>query len=157
MSAFQLVCPGRLIMLGSDRGELSVDVRSNYALGRTLAAVGEVMPTQKAGPRYRGDITAGSLKVTESRRIADVLLHQVDAAGWADAIVQRNILQARSPATAQRLAKLIRSRLESMGPDMWKLVRDGKGLVATHAIFAAAVKQSKFPRCGRSSSPTSTA
>ena len=29
-----------------------------------------------------------------------------------------------------------------MGPDLWKLVRDGKGGVATHAVFAAAVKQS---------------
>jgi hypothetical protein len=29
-----------------------------------------------------------------------------------------------------------------MGPDMWRLVRDGKDSVATHAIFAAAVKHS---------------
>jgi hypothetical protein len=29
-----------------------------------------------------------------------------------------------------------------MGPDLWKLVRDGKGSVATHAVFAAAVKHS---------------
>jgi hypothetical protein len=29
-----------------------------------------------------------------------------------------------------------------MGPDLWKLVRDGKGAVATHAVFAAAVKHS---------------
>ena len=100
------------------------------------------MPNQKAGPRYRADITAGSLKVTESRRIADLLLHEVDADGWTDAIVKRNILQARTPATARRLARLIRSRLESMGPDLWKLVRDGQGSVATHAVFAAAVKQS---------------
>ncbi len=29
-----------------------------------------------------------------------------------------------------------------MGPHLWKLVRDGEGGVATHAVFAAAVKQS---------------
>ena len=29
-----------------------------------------------------------------------------------------------------------------MGPDLWKLVRDGKGTVATHAVFVAAVKHS---------------
>jgi hypothetical protein len=46
-----------------------------------------VTPIQKAGPRYRADITAGSLKVAESRRIAGLLLHEVDAIGWADAIV----------------------------------------------------------------------
>jgi hypothetical protein len=29
-----------------------------------------------------------------------------------------------------------------MGPDLWKLVRDGSGKVAAHAILAAAVKHS---------------
>ncbi|WP_152104116.1 DUF1819 family protein [Bradyrhizobium ottawaense] len=100
------------------------------------------MPDVKTAPRYRADITAGSLKVTESRRIADLLINQVDAAGWSDAIVKRNILQAKSPATARRLAQLIRSRLETLGPDIWRLIRDGQGPVAIHATFAAAVKQS---------------
>ncbi|WP_316231135.1 DUF1819 family protein [Bradyrhizobium sp. SZCCHNR1051] len=101
------------------------------------------MPDKKLlVPRYRADITAGSLKLSESRRIADLLLHKVDAAGWADAIVKRNILQARRPETARRLAQLIKSRLETLGPDIWELIRDGKGSVATHAVFAAAVKHS---------------
>ena len=94
--------------------------------------------------RYKADITAGALKVPESRLIADLLLRQVDAAGWKDAIVTKNVLQARNPATATRLARLIRARLETMGPDLWKLVRDGQGGVATHAIFAAAVKHSQL-------------
>jgi hypothetical protein len=92
--------------------------------------------------RYKADITAGALKLPESRIIADLLLRQADAEGWKDAIVKKNVLQARSPATARRLTKLIRDRLETMGPDLWKLVRDGKGTVAAHAVFAAAVKQS---------------
>jgi hypothetical protein len=33
-----------------------------------------------------------------------------------------------------------------MGPDVWKLVRDGSGKVATHAILAAAVKHSPLLR-----------
>jgi hypothetical protein len=92
--------------------------------------------------RYRADITAGALKLPESRLIADLLLRQVDAEGWKDAIVNRNVLQARSPATATRLTRLLRGRLETMGPDLWKLVREGKGGIATHALFAAAVKHS---------------
>jgi hypothetical protein len=92
--------------------------------------------------RYRADITAGSLKIPESRVIADLLLRNVDAEGWKDAIVSRNVLQARNPATARRLTTLIRRRLETMGPDLWMLVRDGKGSVAAHAILAAAVKNS---------------
>ena len=98
--------------------------------------------TEATDVRYKADITAGALKLPESRLIADLLLPGVDAAGWKDAIVKRNVLQARSPATAIRLTKLIRGRLETMGPDLWKMIRDGKGGVATHAAFAAAVKHS---------------
>jgi hypothetical protein len=98
--------------------------------------------TEVAEVRYTADITAGALKVPESRVIADLLLRGVDAEGWKDAIVKQNVLKARSPATATRLTKLIRGRLETMGPDLWKLVRDGKGSVATHAVLAAAVKHS---------------
>ena len=76
--------------------------------------------------RYKADITAGALKLPESRVIADLLLRQVDAEGWKDAIVTKNVLQARSPATARRLTTLIRGRLETMGAELWKLVRDGK-------------------------------
>ncbi len=92
--------------------------------------------------RYKADITAGSLKVAESRRIADLLLRDVTAKEWNDAIVANNVLQIRSPATAKRLASFIRARLQTMGPDLWRLVRDGQGSVATHAVLAAAVKHS---------------
>jgi len=96
------------------------------------------------GVRYKADITAGSLKLPESRLIADLLLRQVDAEGWKDAIVTKNVLQARNPATARRLTTLIRSRLETMGPELWKLVRDGNATVATHTILAATVKHSRL-------------
>jgi hypothetical protein len=92
--------------------------------------------------KYRADITAGALKLPESRLIADLLLRQVDTEGWKEAIITKNILQARSPSTARRLTLLIRGRLETMGPELWKLVRDGKGTVAVHAVLAAAVKHS---------------
>ena len=84
-----------------------------------LAAVRAVDPydaSQVAEMRYKADITAGALKLPESRLIADLLLRKVDAEGWKDAIVKRNVLQARNPATARRLTRLIRGRLETMGP-----------------------------------------
>ena len=92
--------------------------------------------------RYRADITAGALKVTESRVVADLLLRGVDQAGWRKAVYDQNVLQARSAKTAKRLRTLIRSRLETMTDDLWRLVRDGTGDVATHACLAAAVKHS---------------
>lgn len=92
--------------------------------------------------RYSADLTAGSLKVRESRIIADLLLQAVSHDEWEDAIYGKNLLQARSPATAKRLTRLIRNRLELMGPDLWRLVQAGPGVVATHAVLASAVKHS---------------
>ena len=92
--------------------------------------------------RYSADITAGSLKVAESRVIADLLLRQIDKEGWREAIVRQNVLQSRNATTALRLSKLIRGRLELMDYELWGLIRDGAKTVATHAVLAAAVKHS---------------
>ena len=94
--------------------------------------------------RYNADITAGALKVSESRVIADLLLRRLSAEEWKAAIEKSNLLQARSPATATRLARLLRQRLEAMDSGLWHLVRDGSSAVATHACLAAAVKHSRL-------------
>lgn len=92
--------------------------------------------------RYRADITAGSLKIAESRIIADMLLREVGEEPWREAIIKQNVLQARNPATAIRITRLVRMRLELMNNELWKLVRDGSNVVTTHALLAAAVKHS---------------
>src|SRR5262245_4393517 len=92
--------------------------------------------------RYSAEITAGALKVPDSRIVARPLLDGVDQRGWRDAIEKENVLQARNTVTANRLARLIRQRLETMDADLWKLVRDGTLIVATHAVLAAAIKHS---------------
>ncbi len=92
--------------------------------------------------RYRADLTAGVNKLRESRVIADLLLRETDAARWRESIVEESVLQARSMTLASRLTTLIRGRLETMGPDLWVLVRDGPATVATHAVLAAAIKHS---------------
>src|SRR5687767_8590894 len=92
--------------------------------------------------RYSADLTAGALKVPESRVVAGLLLDGVDRDGWKRAVESENVLQARNPRTAVRLARLIRFRLETMDAELWKLVRDGNGTVAAHAALAAAVKHS---------------
>jgi len=95
-----------------------------------------------AAGRYRADITAGSLKIAESGTIAGLLLRGVDEAGWRQAITKDNVLKAKNPATAKRLARLIRQRLETMSPELWRMVRDGTVIVTTHAVLAAAIKHS---------------
>jgi hypothetical protein len=55
--------------------------------------------------RYSADITAGSLKVPESRIIADLFLRGIDESSWREALYDQNVLQARNPETAKRLAR----------------------------------------------------
>ena len=92
--------------------------------------------------RYRAEITAGSLKIAESRVIADLLLRGVDDTAWKQATVKDNALKARNPETARRLTRLLRQRLETMSPELWRMVRDGTVVVTTHAVLAAAIKHS---------------
>lgn len=97
-----------------------------------------------SGFPYSADLTAGSLKIAESRVIADLLLRGTEGEDWKRALELENELQARTPATARRLARLIRNRLEMMTPELWMLVRDGHQTVATHACLAATVKQNQL-------------
>jgi hypothetical protein len=94
--------------------------------------------------RYKADITAGALKLPESRIIAGLLLQKLSPKEWEEAIVRKNVLQASTAGTAKRLSRLIRARLEPMGPVLWKMVRDGSWDVATFATFAAAIKHSQL-------------
>lgn len=92
--------------------------------------------------RYGANISAGNLKIAESRIIADLLLRGICGDGWRKAIIVENQLQARNIASAIRVSRLIRQRLELMQPALWLLVRDGVGPVAIHALLAAAIKHS---------------
>lgn len=92
--------------------------------------------------RYKADITAGSLKVYESRIIADLLIRDRGQKEWDIALYQDNVLQTRSPATTRRVARLLRLRLQTMNTGLWHMVRDGTQEVTTQACLAAAVKHS---------------
>ena len=92
--------------------------------------------------RYRAEIVAGALKVSESRVVAGLLLRGVSDQEWRQAIYADNLLLTRSPKTAQRFSILIRGRLSLVKAPLWKLIRDGSLKEATHACLAAAVKAS---------------
>ena len=94
--------------------------------------------------RYRGGhARLGALKLPESRVIAGLLIRGLSSQGWREAIHEQNVLQARNPATAQPSNETDPGGdWRRMEPDLWRMVRDGKGTVATHAVLAAAVKRS---------------
>ncbi len=96
------------------------------------------------GKIYKANITAGALLMTESRKIADLMLSNASPQEWKDAIEQRNILQKLSMSSSKRIASHIRSRLELMSPELWQMVRDGDSILSTQAIFAAAIKHCRI-------------
>ena len=93
---------------------------------------------------YNGDIVAGSLLIHETRKIAALLLKDVDGKAWKKAIEADNILQKRSPASAIRQARLIKNRLTLMTPELWRLIKKGNSDIAVQAILAASIKHSSL-------------
>jgi hypothetical protein len=93
---------------------------------------------------YNGDMAAGALLIAESRKIAQLLLKNVDKVQWHKAIVIDNILQKRSSAAAIRQARLIKNRLVLMDKNLWQLVYDGSSEVSTQALLAASIKHSRL-------------
>ena len=93
---------------------------------------------------YTGDIVTGSLLITESRKIAQLLLNKVNDDEWHQAIIVDNILQKRSPVSAKKQARLIRNRLTRMEPDLWTMICKGGNDVSIQALLAAAIKYSRL-------------
>ena len=93
---------------------------------------------------YTATITSTSLRLRESRIVADLLLAGVTDRAWKAAILEQNVLQMGSLETARRSARLLRTRLEPLGEGLWKMVRDGERAQATQAALAGAVRNSRI-------------
>lgn len=93
---------------------------------------------------YQSNITTGSLKIRESRIVADLLIKNVSPDEWNIAIIDQNVLQVRNLITARKYSNLIKQRLNLMTPELWELIRDGSLITATHATLAAAIKHSRL-------------
>ena len=93
---------------------------------------------------YTGDIIIGSLLITESRKIAQLLLKGADNDEWHQAIIVDNILRKRSPVSAKKQARLIKNRLTRMEPDLWAIICKGGNDVSIQALLAAAIKYSRL-------------
>ena len=91
---------------------------------------------------YNAQLTAGALRISESRLIAGLLLDGVSDKEWRQAIYRENVLQTRSPKTAKRISVLIRGRLSKVYPPLLKLIKEGTAVEATHACLASAIKAS---------------
>jgi hypothetical protein len=93
---------------------------------------------------YAATISSTSLRLRESRIVADLLLRGVSGAAWREAIVEQNVLQVASAIAVTRSSNILRARLQSLGKGVWEMVRDGNRELATQATFAGAVKHSRL-------------
>lgn len=93
---------------------------------------------------YYAEISAGSLMPLESRRIAELLLTQPNKVTWHNVLIEENILQKKSTATALLQAKLIRKRLETLDAIGWKMIADREQEVAIQLLLAAALNHSRL-------------
>jgi hypothetical protein len=91
---------------------------------------------------YLGDLIGGSLMIREGQIIAELLLKKPNQAEWADAIVNQNILQKRSDASAKRNASTIKKRLEGLSDEFLTQIAFGSTELSTQLMFAATLIQS---------------
>ncbi|NOT17082.1 MAG: DUF1819 family protein [Sulfuriferula sp.] len=92
---------------------------------------------------YNAEISAGSLMLPESRRIAKLLLENPTKERWIHALKDENILQ-KNPATALRQAALIRKRLETLDAEGWQLIVEGDSELVGQLLLAASIKHSQL-------------
>ena len=93
---------------------------------------------------YTATITCASLRLRDSRIIADLLLKRLSDEAWTDAIVEKNVLQMSSVESIKVTSRLLRARLEPLGEGLWHMVRDGGKELATQAALAGTVKNSRL-------------
>ncbi|ENV2994438.1 DUF1819 family protein [Vibrio vulnificus] len=87
--------------------------------------------------KYLGDLIGGSLMIKESQLIADLLLTQPSKEQWDDAIVNQNILQKRSPASAKRNAATIKKRIGSLSNEFLSALANANHEAAAQLMMAA--------------------
>jgi hypothetical protein len=93
---------------------------------------------------YTATITGASLRLRESRIIADLLIREVSPENWKLAVLENNVLQLKSPSYIKKIARILRARLEPLGEGLWRMVRDGGRDLATQAAFASVVRRSRL-------------
>lgn len=96
----------------------------------------------KSHKAYLGDLIGGSLMIREGQIIAELMLKKPSQADWADAIVNQNILQKRSDASAKRNASTIKKRLEGLNDEFLTEIAFGSAELSSQLMFAATLIQS---------------
>lgn len=93
---------------------------------------------------YNAQIGAGSLLITESRKVAELILKGATDADWQRFINVDNELQKRSPSSSKRQTRLLRNRLEPAPRELLQIVVSGTAESSNQALLAAAIEHSRL-------------
>jgi hypothetical protein len=93
---------------------------------------------------YTATISSTPLRLRETRIVAGLLLQGVSDEEWTEAIVESNALQIASKVGVVRSANILRARIEPLGQELWRMVRDGERELATQVAMAGAVRHSRL-------------
>ena len=91
---------------------------------------------------YNTEMGAGSLLVTESRKVAELILKGATESDWQRFINVDNELQKRSPSSTKRQTRLLRNRLEHVPGELLQIIVSGSNEATVQALLAAAIKHS---------------
>jgi hypothetical protein len=80
----------------------------------------------------------------ESRRVAALMLTAPTRQAWVHALRVDNVLQKNTPATAMRVGRLIRARLDTLPEAGWLLIAQGPQEAALQSLLAAAMLHSRL-------------
>ncbi|MEZ8194739.1 hypothetical protein BCT61_05540 [Vibrio breoganii] len=87
--------------------------------------------------RYLGDLIGGSLMLRESQILAGLMLKDPTPSEWNEAIVDENILQKPSAASAKRNASTIKKRLSGLNNRFLEKLAYSGSDEASQLMFAA--------------------
>lgn len=87
--------------------------------------------------RYLGDLIGGSLMLRESQILAGLMLKEPTISEWNEAIVDENILQKPSAASAKRNASTIKKRLSGLNNRFLEKLAYSGSDEASQLMFAA--------------------
>ncbi len=93
---------------------------------------------------YSAQLSAGSLLIPESRTLAILLLRDTRDEAWVAAVKEDNVLQKSSPATALRMARLIRQRLDCLDETGLQMVAQDSLEVCAQMLLLAAIRHSRL-------------
>lgn len=111
------------------------------------SAVPQVAPPRQSNSLvliYHAHDTGASLRLRESKILAGLLLEGVGDSEWKRVIFDENVLQIERASSLRRIVTLLRSRLDELDREGWRMICEGDRDLAVQTLFAGAIKHSRL-------------